>query len=493
MPTRRDVSDLAPNGTVITALRDGVAEMKSRADSNPTSWRFQANIHGTFDTPTQPTWNRCQHGSFFFLSWHRMYLYFFERILRVASGNQNLALPYWKWTDQRRLPLAFRDPANASTNPLYTPRRAPGMNDGTQQLPLSQVQTGTAMDFTNFSSPTGSGLSFGGQRVTQPVHFTAPHGSLEGSPHDVIHGLVGGNGDPSQSWMSFPETAARDPIFWLHHAMIDRLWKRWLDRNEGRSNPVGNSAWMDTQFTFFDENRQQVTMRGRDILDTVNQLDYRYDDDPSLSGIRVPFAPAEVEVVAASARSNSGDDGGIDRTLLGESVGEDMIELGARPKRVPLQLRDEARDRVAAVARADAVPVEERVVVNVEGVQFDEQHPGVAYEVYLNLPEGERPTFQSDYYVGNIGFFGVGTYEAHEGGHGGHPADLSFDVTNIVRVLQERGEWNEGEASVSFVMRGLVPSAEEEESAEAFAAQAEPQEEPPGRPRVERVTITTGG
>jgi hypothetical protein len=93
MPTRRDVSDLAPTGTVITALRDGVAEMKSRADSNPTSWRFQANIHGTFDTPAQPTWNRCQHGSFFFLSWHRMYLYFFERILRAASGNQDLALP----------------------------------------------------------------------------------------------------------------------------------------------------------------------------------------------------------------------------------------------------------------------------------------------------------------------------------------------------------------------------------------------------------------
>jgi tyrosinase len=268
--------------------------------------------------------------------------------------------------------------------------------------------------------------------------------------------------------------------------MIDRLWNRWIARNEGRQNPVGNSVWMDTQFTFFDENRQQVTMRGRDILDTVNQLDYRYDDDRSLTSIRIPFAAAEVDV-ATFAQSNSGDDGGIDRTLLGESVGEDMIELGATPKTVPVELKDETRDRVAALAQAEAVPVEERVVVNVEGVQFDAQHPGVAYEVYLNLPEGERPTFQSDHYVGNIGFFGVGTYEA-EGGHGGHPADLSFDVTNIVRVLQERGEWNEGEASVSFVMRGLVPVAEEE-SAEAFAEQAEP----PGRPRVERVTITAGG
>jgi hypothetical protein len=493
MPTRRAVSDLAPNGPAITAIRDGVAEMKSRPASNPTSWRFQANIHGTFDTPTQPTWNRCQHGSFFFLSWHRMYIYFFERILRAASGDQNLALPYWRWTVQRRLPLAFREPADASTNPLYTPRRAPGLNDGSQQLPLSAVQIGTAMDFTNFSSPPGSGLSFGGQRVTQPSHLTRPHGSLEDSPHDGIHVLVGGGGTPDQSWMSFPETAARDPIFWLHHAMIDRLWKRWLDRKEGRRNPEGNSGWMDTQFTFFNENGQQVNMRGRDILDTVNQLDYRYDDDPSLSGIRVPFTAAEVEVVAASAQNNGGADGGFDRTLLGESVGEDMIELGATPRTVPVKLRDVARERVAAVAQAEAVPLEERLVVNVEGVQFDDQSPGVIYEVYLNLPEGQQPSFQSDYYIGNIGFFGMGTYEAEEGGHGGHPADLSFDVTDTVRVLRERGEWNEGEASVSFVMRGLVPSAEEEESTEAFAEQAEPQKEPPGRPRVERVTITTGG
>jgi hypothetical protein len=61
-------------------------------------------------------------------------------------------------------------------------------------------------------------------------------------------------------------------------------------------------------------------------------------------------------------------------------------------------------------------------------------------------------------------------------------------VTDVVRALRERGEWSEGEASVSFVMRGLEPSEEEAESVEYLAAQPEP----PGRPRIERVTITTG-
>jgi hypothetical protein len=492
MPVRRNVYSLSPTGTLIASLRQGIATMKSRPSSNPTSWIFQANIHGTF-APPQPAWNECQHGSFLFLSWHRMYLYWLERILRAASGNPNLALPYWNWTNaaQRALPVAFRQPAAAS-NSLFVPGRATGMNNGTGQLPESAVQIGTAMSYPNFSSPVNSGESFGGRRVTQPIHLAQNpiFGALEQRPHNVIHGLVGGSGggpsSPNQALMSWPETAARDPIFWLHHANIDRLWKRWLDQGGARRNPTGNDFWMDHQFNFFDENGNQVSMSGKQVLNTVTQLDYSYDDDPPASALRVPFDVPAADVVAASSQN----DDETERTLLGEStVGEEMIKLSAATKRVPLQLRDEAGERVAEAARAEAVPLEERIVLNVKGVQFDDKNPGVTYEVYLNLPEDQDPNYQSPHYVGNIGFFGMGTYEAEEGGHGGHPADMSFDVTDVVRALQERNEWSEGEARVSFVMRGLEPSVEEAESVGYLAAQAEP----PGRPRVERVTLTSGG
>jgi hypothetical protein len=503
MHVRPNVYNLSPNGPEIASLRAGAGNMKDTTkfpQTDPRSWRFQANIHGDF--ASNPAWNQCQHGSFFFLSWHRMYIYFFEQILRAASGDPNLALPYWRWNDpdptKRALPIAFRRPANAS-NPLYEPRRAPArptlgmpaINDGAQ-LPLSLVRTSRALNFTNFTASVDSGLqSFGGQTVSAPVHFRRSHGALEADPHDVIHGLVGGPGggptDPDHAWMSWPQTAARDPIFWLHHAMIDRVWKVWLRMREDRRNPEDNSVWMDTRFTFFDENGTEVSMRGRDVLHTASQLDYRYDDDPAAGvSVRVPFSIPEVEL--ATAQGNDG----ADPTLLGESVGEEMIELGAAPKRVPLQLTDQAPERVAAVAQAEAVPLQERILLNVEGAQYYDQNPGVAYEVYLNLPEGQEPDFQSDYYVGNIGFFGMETYEAEEGGHGGHPADLIFDVTDVVRTLRARGEWGEGRASVSFVMRGLEPPEEEAQSwrryAEGFAEQ---EVEVPGRPRIERVTITT--
>src|SRR5262249_27419937 len=68
--------------------RTGVGVMKSRPLTDPTSWLYQANMHGTTaPPPAGALWNQCQHGSFFFLSWHRMYLYYFERIVRKACGN----------------------------------------------------------------------------------------------------------------------------------------------------------------------------------------------------------------------------------------------------------------------------------------------------------------------------------------------------------------------------------------------------------------------
>ena len=99
--TRPSVATLS--SAQIASLRHGIQVMMSRPVTDPTSYRFQANIHGTYDTPTTPeemaSWNQCEHGSFYFFSWHRMYLYFFDRILRAAAGDPSLVLPYWDWTD----------------------------------------------------------------------------------------------------------------------------------------------------------------------------------------------------------------------------------------------------------------------------------------------------------------------------------------------------------------------------------------------------------
>ncbi len=89
-------------------------------------------------------------------------------------------------------------------------------------------------------------------------------GRLEQTPHNDIHVQLGG-------LMLDPDAAALDPIFWLHHANVDRLW--WCGMTPAtpiRPTPRGANQ----QFQFFDQNGQQVSMPCQDVEDIVNQLEY---------------------------------------------------------------------------------------------------------------------------------------------------------------------------------------------------------------------------
>ncbi len=77
----------------------------------------------------------------------------------------------------------------------------------------------TATTFENFGSfPTSS------------HHARGDEGGLETGPHDNVHGSVGG----SMSRFMSPT----DPVFWAHHAMIDRLWRLWQLAHPGGLPPA---------------------------------------------------------------------------------------------------------------------------------------------------------------------------------------------------------------------------------------------------------------
>ncbi|HMH34081.1 MAG TPA: tyrosinase family protein, partial [Puia sp.] len=81
---RKNIYSLPATDPIVIDYQKGVAVMKTRPITDPTSWDYQANMHGTDEAKLLPLWATCQHGSYYFLSWHRMYLYFFERIVRNA-------------------------------------------------------------------------------------------------------------------------------------------------------------------------------------------------------------------------------------------------------------------------------------------------------------------------------------------------------------------------------------------------------------------------
>jgi tyrosinase len=165
-----------------------------------------------------------------------------------------------------------------------------------------------------------------------------------------------------------------------------------------------------------------------------------------------------------------------------------MIELGAEPVRVLVQMQDETKEEVAESAAADVV--EKSLVLSLEGIQYD-RNPGVSYEVYINLPEGQEPDYRSEYFAGTLGFFGLEPDHVHGGhdpgaeGHQQPSATVSYDITPNVRALQARGEWRGAPVSATFVMRGVLPPPGHE------AAAVAPETEPAGRPRIAQVTLTT--
>lgn len=426
---RREINSLSDDD--LSALRTGVAAMKARDPGDPTSWLFQANIHGTTDdVPDQfaDVWATCQHGSFFFLSWHRMYIYYFDRILRAAAGpgHPDFALPYWNYgvPAQRVLPAAFRTPATAA-NPLYTSRRRASRNAGVP-LPASATDDTQAMATINFASSQGSGLSFGGQAADGPVHQTGPHGQLESQPHDVIHVAIGGQ----SGLMTDPDTAARDPIFWLHHCNIDRLWEHWRALGGGRSNPTTDETWMSTAFTFYDENANKVTLTGADILDTQNQLDYQYDDLPAnVAAVRGRETTGRAPVAAAETS----------RVLARRSPTEGAVSL--TPRETTIRLRP-APTEAESIAKPGTGPV----VLSFGDISY-RQPVGVYYEVYLNKPATAPFDPSGPYYAGNLALFALGHAHGGEGVTGGR---ATLDVTVTLARQRELGLWRGGEVKIDM-------------------------------------------
>jgi hypothetical protein len=421
--TRQSIAKLT--SAQIASLQKGIQVMMSRPVTDPTSYRFQANIHGTEDTPTNTqemqSWNQCEHGSFYFFSWHRMYLYFFDRILRAAAQDPNLVLPYWNWGDpaQRTLPLPFRQPANA-TNSLYIapPGRSAALDAGTASLSSATVDDSGAFSDVNFETGGTLGNGFGGGTAT-PAQFNGATGDLEMQPHNVVHSALGG-------LMAIVDTAAQDPIFWLHHANIDRLWNHWIQQGGGRADPI-DAAWLNTTFTFYDEAGHAVYLTGAEIVDTVGQLNYRYDDDPPPPMfIRFPIILAE----------NAAAPGG------------ERIRLEASPATVRLPLNEQARQALVALPGQP----DRKVFLRLQDIRT-EKPPSYYYAIYLNPPAGQKIDEHTPGFVGNLSLFSMARHRMPSGmPMPGGEMSVNYDVSRLADQILR----NSDELSVVLAPRGLV-------------------------------------
>ncbi len=257
--TRRSVRGMDANDPDLAAYRAAVAAMKALPPSDPRNWNRFADIHRNF----------CPHGNWYFLPWHRAYLVALERICRQLSGKADFALPYWDWTAERELPAAFTA-GDPRSNPLNHLR--PGFAGGRS---LADDMVGAEVmsrvlnspDFEAFGSvrPRGQNSTDASwqRRMGAKTEF-------EFNPHDGVHLTIGGD-------MATVEMASRDPIFYLHHSNVDRIWHAWNRRGNDNSPEI---LWQDfaflRNFTHPDGSPWNVAVAN---LQSTAALGYQYESD----------------------------------------------------------------------------------------------------------------------------------------------------------------------------------------------------------------------
>jgi tyrosinase len=388
---------VAKDPDFVKSFERGVRVMKSRDKDDPTSWSFQANIHGSTNG-SDPHFDACQHRNWYFLPWHRMYLFFFEQILSAAAETR-INLPYWNYSHpmSRALPQEFRRPES----PLYEENREGGRNDG-QEFGESEVGQSVIADtlgVVNFAPTMERQVSFGGGE--------SQNGSLERAPHNALHNLMGGI-------MSDPNTAANDPIFWLHHANIDRIWCDWIELGDSRANPT-EAEWLNKEYEFYNAAGETEKLAVKDVLET-GKLGYVYAAD------------GEDLIVAAKASPRSEK---VKRTIVGAVPA--MHVIGERPLTLSLPTTVEERPRIAKAMAAEASSFE----LSLNDVMVGQVQKGII-RVFINKPDATAATPTDDlHYAGYFAFFGKDS--SHDEGDKGRSQVI--DVTKTIKRLKAEGDF----------------------------------------------------
>ncbi|KAK1752501.1 hypothetical protein QBC47DRAFT_59111 [Echria macrotheca] len=249
---------------------------------------------GVGPTPGNEKTGYCTHSSVLFPTWHRPYLVLYEQVLyglvqsiaalwpegdakvKYKAAAEKFRIPYWDWAStppsgQSVLPASVGEqpyididgPSGMQriANPLFaytfTPLnateflqrpwntwtstlRSPTTNDNTAQSNNSLVARNLDQNLASISQrlyilfSNYANYTLFSNNAWIPLVSNQSYDSLE-SLHDTIHNLAGGGGlgqpNVQGGHMSYIPYSAFDPIFFLHHANVDRIFAIWQTLN----------------------------------------------------------------------------------------------------------------------------------------------------------------------------------------------------------------------------------------------------------------------
>ncbi|KAE9573107.1 hypothetical protein CGMCC3_g10851 [Colletotrichum fructicola] len=222
------------------------------------------------------------HGKAAFFSWHRRFISVYEQYLQEKCSYHG-SLPYWDWT---------LDWENLAESPIFSATIGFGGN-GNESAPSSVgeghcVTEGPFADlqplfygphvrphclsrgFTDFPGRNASPAVV--QTILEEKDYESFFLGVENGPHNVAPNGIRGD------FYSF--TAPYDPIFYLHHAQLDRLWFIWQQKDQKRMAEYSGRADSDEDASLNDllsMGGLEHDVRVSQVMDTQSGgLCYRY-------------------------------------------------------------------------------------------------------------------------------------------------------------------------------------------------------------------------
>ena len=434
--TRRTLTDMSIDDPVISAYRDFVGMMLANDQSMPVSWLQFSMQHGSL----RGGYKYCPHGDWYFLPWHRAYTLMYERAVQSLTGFAAFGMPYWDWTVMRDYPEAFANPVyKGKKNPLYIPNR----NKLTGQNALSDEIVGQQLINTIYAETDYE--VFGttrnpDQNNLDPSWVPAGggyQGELESKPHNHVHNNIG-------AFMPTP-ASPRDPIFFMHHSNIDRIWAHWSAL--GRQNS-SDPLWLNMSFTnnYIDPQGKLYSATVKD-LQSISDLGYTYDFLPTSDG-QTPDASRNSRVLALIHSKTGTAVNGVDRVgganLLAASALKPFSQKWSMSDAKMKSLGTPA----AGASRTEVFALIRDIVVgdNVKAIRVFVNRPDVTPEI-----SSEDPHF--------AGTFAFLNHAAGHGAAGGHQAaaahkQLPSIFVNLTKTLQRLYGFrrlNPGEVSIQII------------------------------------------
>ena len=277
------------------------------------------------------------------------------------------------------------------------------------------------------------------------------HVDVGGFPYHIL--VV--NGPPSYGLMADPGTAALDPIFYLHHSNIDRMWAEW--NAYGNSNPTAKN-WLDGPaasgergFVMPMPDRSPWVYTPADV-NSLSQLDYAYEDLP----VAVPVQPAAavltrrlnlLRAAPAAIAEGGGMDSQVDSELLGAHDG--ALPIKSSGARATVRLDTDVRRKVSAsLAAASETALPDHVYLHLENVRGTRDAHKLS--VYVN-----------EHVAGTVALFGLRRASSKDGQHGGEGLDFVLNITNIIDTLHLDDALDVDSLNVRIVPSHAVPDNED--------------------------------